>query len=93
MKLRKLPLRRPAWIAGAVTFVLFEALGLVAAMGIASLRCCGAGGRARPQDASEMIGLVVLTLAMVILGLALAAGASLLIECVHRLADRARSGR
>lgn len=86
-------LRRPAWIGGTVTFLLFEMLGAVTAFGLASLRCCGAGGRAGPRDAGEWVALVLLVIALFLLGLALAACVSLMVEGVHRLADRRRRRR
>lgn len=86
-------LRLPARVAGVVSFVLFELLCALAAFGIASLRCCGAGGRAAPQDAGEWTGLVLLVAALLALGLALAAGVALAIEGVQRLAERRRRRR
>ena len=80
-------LRRAARIAGVAAFVLFELVAAVAAFGIAALRCCG-GGQAGPQDAGEWAGLVLLAAALLLLGLAVAAGVALTTEGVRRQVER-----
>lgn len=64
--------------------------GAIAIHDIASLGCCGADGRAGPQDRSEWIGLDLPMPGMMVLCLVPAGGASLAVEGMDRLADRAR---